>query len=378
MLRIHHVIWLCCLLGLLSACAAPGAASPTPPLPAGEATAEPVELGAARAALARGDYLQAVEVLATPASPEHVALLAQARAGLAQAALNAAPAEPDALRAALDEVGLALALHPADRALQEELLGLERALLSLLAAEEARLALAAATDVDPAQRLGLARTLAERAATAAVVEPRLPGAEQLAAAALLAAATSYEQAGDADPVASPDTGWQEARQLCERAQALRPSETGQACLERLSQKLEGFVAAQHTPTPVAPAPTATARPVATTRPATRPATPAFSVVQRKSFDGSGNSGQFASCIDIQILGPAGPISGAVVGINNGEHSYQNQTDANGYTGRCGLGASTWSVVLFWTPATGSVRGVTTTVYLSGSPEQRAAVVIQGR
>ncbi len=377
MLRLHHLIWLCCLAGLLSACAAPATVSPAPSSPADEATAEPVELAAARAALARSDYLQAVELLAAPTSPEHVALLARARAGLAQAALSAAPAEPGALRTALDQVGLALALRPADRALQDELLGLERAIVSLLAAEEARTALAAAADADPARRLGLARTLAERAAAAAVVEPHLPGAEQLAAAGLLAAATSYEQAGDADPVA-PDTGWRAARQLCERAQALSPDEAGQACLERLSQKLDALVAGQDTATPTARAPTATARPVTTTRPTSRPAAPAFSVVQRRSFEGSGNSGQFASCIDIQILGPAGPLSGAVVGINNGEHSYQNQTDANGYTGRCGLGASTWSVVLFWTPTTGSVRGVTTTVYLSGSPEQRAAVVIQGR
>jgi hypothetical protein len=67
----------------------------------------------------------------------------------------------------------------------------------------------------------------------------------------------------------------------------------------------------------------------------------------------------------------------VIEVNNGDHSYQSQTDAGGYTGRCGLGASTWSVVLVWTPA-GGASGVTTTVYLSGGPEQRAAVVFQER
>ena len=106
--------------------------------------------------------------------------------------------------------------------------------------------------------------------------------------------------------------------------------------------------------------------------------PSFAVAQRKSFEGSGASGQFASCIDVQILAPTGAVSGAVIGINNGDLSFQNQTDANGYTGRCGLGASTWSVVLFWTPAGGSAQSVSTTVYLSGAPEQRAAVVFQGR
>ncbi|GAB4442057.1 MAG: hypothetical protein OHK0015_40120 [Chloroflexi bacterium OHK40] len=126
------------------------------------------------------------------------------------------------------------------------------------------------------------------------------------------------------------------------------------------------------PTPQ-PAPTV-ARPTVPTR---TPVPPSFGVVQRRSFDGSGASGQFASCIDVQVLGPQGPVGGAVLGINNGQHNYQNQTDQNGYAGRCGLGASTWSVVLFWTPS-GDVQGATTTVYVSGAPEQRAAVVFQAR
>ncbi|MBX0330379.1 hypothetical protein K2Z83_22215 [Oscillochloris sp. ZM17-4] len=103
----------------------------------------------------------------------------------------------------------------------------------------------------------------------------------------------------------------------------------------------------------------------------------YAVAQRKSFEGGGESGQFASCVDVQVIGRAGPVSDAVVEVNNGEHSYQSQTDAGGYAGRCGLGASTWSVVLFWTPGGGD-SGVATTVYLSGAPEQRAAVVFQER
>lgn len=113
------------------------------------------------------------------------------------------------------------------------------------------------------------------------------------------------------------------------------------------------------------------------RPTVVPAS-VFAVAQRKSFDGSGASGQFASCIDIQVLGRGGPVAGAVIGINNGEHSYQDQTDQSGYAGRCGLGASTWSVVLFWTPGGGSGRELATTVYVSGASEQRAAIVFQER
>lgn len=141
--------------------------------------------------------------------------------------------------------------------------------------------------------------------------------------------------------------------------------------------------AEPSPTPaVTSTPTATPKATGAAAPRPRPtAAPqgaSFAVANRKSFDGSGNSGQFASCIDVQILGRRGPVSGAVLGINNGEHSYQNQTDQNGYAGRCGLGASTWSVVLFWAPERGQVRSSATTVYLNGAPEQRAAVVFQER
>jgi hypothetical protein len=101
------------------------------------------------------------------------------------------------------------------------------------------------------------------------------------------------------------------------------------------------------------------------------------VAERKSFEGSGASGRFEGCVDVQVVGPGGPVAGAVVGVNNGDHSYQSQTDGGGYTGRCGLGASTWSVVLFWAPGDGD-SGVATTVYLSGTPEQRAAVVFVKR
>lgn len=167
--------------------------------------------------------------------------------------------------------------------------------------------------------------------------------------------------------------------------------TGPLREEILARQRETLALLEPPPAPAAtavaqPEPGPAAAPVAAQpRPAPRPdprpaqpATPSFGVVQRNSFEGAGNSGQYESCIDIQVLGQGGPIAGAVIGINNGEHSYQNQTDGNGYTGRCGLGASTWSVVLFWAPPDRSISGAATTVYVSGAPEQRAAVVFQER
>lgn len=138
-----------------------------------------------------------------------------------------------------------------------------------------------------------------------------------------------------------------------------------------------------TPVPTAPPAGVASTPTAVTAPARRmptptAAAPAFTVAGRKSFEGSGASGQFASCIDVQVLDDGAPVAGAVLGINNGDLSYQNQTDRGGYSGRCGLGASTWSVVLFWTPARGAVQGAATTIYLSGAPEQRGAVVFAAK
>ncbi|NJN14865.1 MAG: hypothetical protein HC822_00395 [Oscillochloris sp.] len=124
--------------------------------------------------------------------------------------------------------------------------------------------------------------------------------------------------------------------------------------------------------------TAPRPPSVVTRPQPAAPTPGttFGVAERRSFEGSGAADSFNSCIDIQVIGRNGPLAGAVIGINNGDLSYQNQTDGNGYSGRCGLGPSTWSVVLFWTPAGGEVHNATTTVYLNGAAEQRAAIVFQ--
>ncbi|MCS6882004.1 MAG: hypothetical protein RMK84_08100 [Oscillochloridaceae bacterium] len=366
------------LAAALAACVAPAAPVATPAPNNPTVPPEEAALLEVQTALERGDYAAAVEMLGAPVSPAHIALLVRARIGLTREIIAAAPGDAQALRAALDQVGLALALRPDDAALRDELLGLERALVALLAVEDRRQALLAGEpDANDVAALDMARTLAGRAVAAVAGEPRLPGAEQIAANGLLAAAAVFERSGDGAADDRASARWQEARGFCEQAIALQASDAARSCLERLASKLNPPASAAAPATPAA-ATLPLRRPTPAPRPPARSTGPAFSVVQRKSFDGSGNSGQFASCIDIQVLGPGGPIPGAVLGINNGEHSYQNQTDASGYTGRCGLGASTWSVVLFWTPQTGSVSSATTTVYLNGAPEQRAAVVFRSR
>jgi hypothetical protein len=318
---------------------------------------------------------------ATPEAPTPVAHAAQrdearlllARARSAKAlALLAPPIDATRLRSALDLLALAGPLAHSDAALYAEMSAKSQALARLLALEDAGRALEAdqQTSASSEQLVAAARTLGQRALHAADSAPVSPGAPAFVAAGLLRAASVLEAQY------AP-----EASALCGRALALVPDhEAAQACVARLASAPPASEPTATVAPPVQPAATAAARPTAIPRSTVTPAPPVrvYSVGERKSFEGSGASGAFASCIDVQILGPGGPVGGAVVGFNNGEHSYQNQTDANGYAGRCGLGASTWSVVLFWTPADGTVRGASTTVYLSGAPEQRAAVVFRGR
>lgn len=334
-------------LCLLAAC------SPTP---------APDPLARAASARAAGDYPGAVAILAplAPGRPDLARPLAEARLAWGHSLVAAAPGDPAALRAAFDQFALGAAALAPDAPQRQTLLDHQHAAVALLSLIESGDALGARGDAPAAERIALAQALVDQAQAARVAEPKLPGADGLIGAALLAAADAYRSGAAAAPAGADREAWRaQAQDLCRQAQALRPQIPCPA--------IEGGAPATSAG-PAGPAP-APRRPPA-------PAPPAFAVAQRKSFEGSGASGRYESCIDIQILGRGGPIGGAVVGINNGEHTYQNQTDAGGYTGRCGLGASTWSVVLFWVPPGHSLQGAATTVYLSGAPEQRAAVVFQ--
>jgi hypothetical protein len=253
-----------------------------------ERAAAAADLGEAREALSRGDHRAAVELLAArlDGQAEAAVLLAEARAGLARSLVAGAPDDPAALRAALDQIVLALPLAATEPALHAELLATRATLIERLSAGD----------------LGGVAQAAPPEAPAAPTSPATPAAP-----------------------------------------ARRDSGAGRQ----------------------QPAPPAT-----TARPAL------YSVAARRSHDGSGNSGAFASCVDVQVVGAEGPVAGAVIGVNNGDYSFEAQSDAGGYAGFCGLGASTWSVVLFWTPADGKVERAVTTVYVSGAPDQRASAVFQ--
>lgn len=334
-------------LVLLSACSPPPAPDP---------------LALATTARSAGDYAGAVAILApqAPGRPDLAQPLADTRLAWGRSLVAAAPGDPAALRSAFDQFTLGMAaLDPGDSQ-RQTLQSYQRASAALLSLLQAQAALGGQGDAPVADRIAQAEALAALAEAARVAEPELPGADDLIGGALLIAADTYRSGATVAPADAERAAWQSrAHDLCRRAQAVRPQV---ACPEGDP----GAQAASAGPATSAPAPRRTPP----------PAPPGFTVAQRKSFEGSGASGRYESCIDIQILGRSGPIGGAIVGINNGEHTYQNQTDAGGYTGRCGLGASTWSVVLFWVPPGRTIQGAATTVYLSGAPEQRAAVVFQ--
>lgn len=143
-----------------------------------------------------------------------------------------------------------------------------------------------------------------------------------------------------------------------------------------------------TPRPVTAAPAPTARPTTpppptarpTPRPTARPAPPAprlraFSAEVISSYPGSGRSEDRQSCIEGRVRDRNGNgVGGAVVSINNGASNLDRQTNGAGEFQFCGVGDSTWSVVLRYIPGSpGLAREVAGTVYVNGSGGQTGIV-----
>lgn len=131
------------------------------------------------------------------------------------------------------------------------------------------------------------------------------------------------------------------------------------------------------PTPTPP-PTATPRPrpTATPRP---PSARAFRAIPVRDFQGSGNNGTFSSCIGGKVTYGGQPINGALLEVNNGPNNrFQARTDGAGNYQVCGLGASTWSVVLYYIPGSPPIAGqAVAAVYVNGNRAQTALVNFAG-
>lgn len=128
---------------------------------------------------------------------------------------------------------------------------------------------------------------------------------------------------------------------------------------------------------IAPPPTArpTARPTPRPRPpAPAPSVRAFAAEVIRSYPGTGRSEDRESCIEGRVRDRSGGVGGAVVSINNGVANLDRQTNGAGEFQFCGLGDSTWSVVLRYVPGSpGLAREVAGTVYINGSSQQSAVV-----
>lgn len=101
-----------------------------------------------------------------------------------------------------------------------------------------------------------------------------------------------------------------------------------------------------------------------------------------TYPGTQPSGEQASCVAGYVRLGGTPIAGAVVYANNGgpaAPSPRGITDGNGYYYICGLGDSTWSVVLTYIPGPDTLAAeVKPTVYVNGSHTQVAVVNFNGR
>lgn len=129
-------------------------------------------------------------------------------------------------------------------------------------------------------------------------------------------------------------------------------------------------------TPPPPTPRPTARPTPRPRPpAPAPSARAFVAEVIRTYPGTGRSEDRESCIEGRVRDRSGGgIGGAVVSINNGAANLDRQTNGAGEFQFCGLGDSTWSVVLRYVPGSpGLAREVAGTVYVNGSAQQSAAV-----
>jgi hypothetical protein len=99
-----------------------------------------------------------------------------------------------------------------------------------------------------------------------------------------------------------------------------------------------------------------------------------------NFVGSGNSGQFTSCVAGRVYRPNGGLyQGAQVNVNNGPvNSFNARTGRDGVYRVCGLGASNWSVVLRSAPGVQLAQQTVKVVYVNGSAQEAIVHFFQQR
>jgi tetratricopeptide (TPR) repeat protein len=97
----------------------------------------------------------------------------------------------------------------------------------------------------------------------------------------------------------------------------------------------------------------------------------FSARVDVTFEGSGTTGQFRSCIAGRVRAADGnPYAGAQVNVNNGpKNSFNARTGRDGVYRVCGLGPSHWDVVLRQVPGMALAQQPSGVVYLNGDVQE---------
>ena len=129
------------------------------------------------------------------------------------------------------------------------------------------------------------------------------------------------------------------------------------------------------PTPQ-PSATPAQRPQPTASPApTAPPLRSFVAEVIVSYPGSGSSGGKSSCVQGVVRDRAGSgVAAAAIAANNGNAEVGKLTNGAGEYQICGLGDSTWSILLRFVPGDPPLaQEAVATVYVNGSREQVAVV-----
>jgi hypothetical protein len=105
-----------------------------------------------------------------------------------------------------------------------------------------------------------------------------------------------------------------------------------------------------------------------------PAARVFAASVADASAGQGNSDQYGSCVQGQVIVKSGSPHGAIISINNGDVTYERTSGGGGYYQFCGLGASNWTVVLYWVPGDAELASQPyATVYVNGAPGETAVI-----
>lgn len=343
-------------------------------------TSQSIERG--MVALEQQDYASAIAELtlaynADTTNSDAAILLAEAYSLYGQDRLQRVPEETDALQEAADSFARGLQVAPEDSPIRKQLEAEQQATQALGEV------LATLQQIEQLQADGSSLSVQRQNADMLMIalrqlitlDPALIGPDSLPADQLLAVAQIYEASDDQQP-ADRD----QAQSLCTLLQELWPPDSAEvaaarACVQRMSRSSPSptaIVIPSATPGIAAPPPQEP-----TPTPVPPPAWRTYTAAAGPRYPQDSATNQFVSCIGGRVIRTDGTgVASAQGNVNNGDNSFSWITNASGEFIVCGLGASSWSVVLFYVPDAPGLQGgtdVAATAWVNGSAEHRVWV-----